>query len=104
MDSGYLPRHEHEEFAKRMEEEHRRQNKRIGDLEDGQKERHRMLVSIEKMAVNMEEMQKEQKEQGERLEILENRDGEKWRETTKYVLFTCLGILISFVMKEIGIF
>ena len=76
MDDRFLPRHEHEEFARRIDEEHKRQNKRISDLEDGQKERHRMLVCMEKMVVNMDCIQKEQKDQGERLEVLESRDGE----------------------------
>lgn len=103
MEEKFLPRHEHDEFAKRMEEEHKRQNKRIGDLEDGQKERHRMLVSIEKMAVNMEIMQKEQKDQGERLEVLENRDGEKWRKAEWVVIAAVLGAVIGYVIKSCGL-
>lgn len=101
MDSGYLPRHEHEEFAKRMEEEHKRQNKRITDLEGDREERHRMLVSIEKMAVNMEIMQKEQKDQGERLEILESRDGEKWRKAEWLVVTGFITGVVGFVVGQL---
>ena len=103
MEEKFLPRHEHEEFAKRMEEEHKRQNKRITDLEDGQKERHRMLVSIEKMAVNMESMQKEQKDQGERLEVLESRDGEKWRKAEWVVIAAVIGAVVGYVLKSYGL-
>ena len=103
MDEKFLPRHEHEEFAKRMEEEHKRQNKRIGDLEDGQKERHRMLVSIEKMAVNMESMQKEQKDQGERLEILESRDGETWRKAEWAIISGIIMAVVGYVAGNVGL-
>ena len=103
MENNFLPRHEHEEFAKRMEEEHKRQNKRIGDLEVGQKERHRMLVSIEKMAVNMEIMQKEQKDQGERLEVLESRDGEKWRKAEWAIISGIICAVVGFICGQIGL-
>ena len=103
MEEKFLPRHEHDEFAKRMEEEHKRQNKRIGDLEDGQKERHRMLVSIEKMAVNMEIMQKEQRDQGERLEVLENRDGDKWRKAEWVVIGGVIGAVVVYICGQIGL-
>ena len=103
MDDRFLPRHEHEEFAKRMEEEHKRQNKRITDLEDGQKERHRMLISIEKMAANMESMQKEQVDQGERLEILESRDGEKWRKAEWAVISGVIMAVVGYIVGNIGL-
>ena len=108
---NYITRQEHNEYARRMEDEHKRQNHRISELEKSHEENHKLLISVEKLALNMETMQKEQKEQGERLEAhterfekLEGRDGEKWRKVTSHLLTTALGILVGYILKQIGIF
>ena len=49
-----LTRAEHKEFAKRMEDEHSRQNKRIAELETKAEENNKLLASIEKLATNVE--------------------------------------------------
>lgn len=81
-----ITRAEHEEFRRRMEEEHKRQDKRIEILEENTEKLNTLNTSIEKLAVNMESMLKEQLQQGNRLEILENRDGEMWRKVVGYAL------------------
>lgn len=101
MDSA-LTRAEHNEFAKRMEDEHTRQNKRITELEKVVGENNKLLVSVERLALSMETMQKEQEDQGNRLEKLEDRDGEKWRKLIGYVISGVVGILIGFLFKQIG--
>lgn len=101
MDSA-LTRAEHNEFAKRMEDEHTRQNKRITELEKVVGENNKLLVSVEKLALSMETMQKEQEDQGNRLEKLEDRDGEKWRKLIGYVISGVVGIVIGFLFKQIG--
>ena len=102
MDEKFLPRHEHDEFVKRMEEEHRRQNHRIGEVEERQKENNRTLIAIEKLALNMEIMQKEQAEQGKRLEVLESKDGEMWCKLKWYTLTVVLGAVLGYIIKAIG--
>lgn len=111
MDSGYITRREYEEHNKRMDDEHKRQNHRIGELEKVTEQNNKLLISVEKLAVNMETMQKEQQKQGERLEAqgeeieeLKNKDGEKWRKVTSHLLTTALGILTGYILKQIGIF
>lgn len=97
-----ITRAEHEEFAKRMNEEHIRQNHRINNLEKALEQNNQLLVSVEKLALNMENMQKEQKEQGERLDSLESRDGEMWRKVTGYIITTIVGIVIGYIFMKIG--
>lgn len=97
-----ISRAEHTEFVKRMEDEHTRQNKRIGELEKAVDQNNKLLVSVEKLALNMEVMQKEQQEQGKRLEELESRDGEMWRKVVGYAITAVLGIIIGFVFKQFG--
>lgn len=100
----YITRREHDEYAKRMEDEHRRINHRLTELEKVQESNNRLLTNVEKLALSMEHMQKEQKEQGERLEKLEGRDGEKWRKIAGHALTTATGILIGYILKQVGIF
>lgn len=97
-----ISRAEHEEFRKRIEEENKRQNRRIDLLEESVKQLNSLTLSVEKLASNMENMLKEQGRQGKRLEKLENRDGEKWRKVTGYVVTTIVGIVVGFIFKQIG--
>ena len=93
----------HEEYAKRMEDEHHRQNKRLNEIEEQMKENGRLLRSVEKLAESMKQMQAEQVKQGERLDALEGRDGEKWRKATGYVLSAIISIIVGFALGKIGI-
>ena len=77
-----ITRAEHEEFRRRIEEENRRQDKRIELLEENTKQIAALTTSVEKLALSVESMVKEQEQQGTRLETLEARDGEMWRKVT----------------------
>ena len=108
MDSP-ITRAEHEEFRRAMEsenqrlaDENHRQNHRIEILEKSVQQFNQLTASVEKLAVNMENMLQIQKQQGERLEELEGRDGEKWRQAARYVMTTVLGLIIGYVFKVIG--
>ena len=103
MEQEFISRNEHDEFVKRMEAEHSRQNHRIGDLEDTVKQIGDLTVAVGKLATSMEQMLNEQQTQGKRLEDLESRDGEMWRKITSHVLTAVAGAIICFVMAKIGI-
>ena len=98
-----ITRAEHEEFRKRIEDENARQNKRIELLENNMTRLEALNISIEKLALNMENMLKEQVQQGKRLEILESRDGEMWRKVVSYAVTAVIGIVIGFICKQIGL-
>ena len=103
MEDEYLRRHEHEEFAKDVDREHKRQNKRIAALEVTVRQINDLTLSVQKLAINMEHMLVNQTEQNKRLEELENRDGEKWRSIYMYVLTALIGAVIGFVLKQAGL-
>lgn len=94
----------HEEFAKRMEAEHSRQNHRIKRVEDKVENLEKLTGSVESLAKSVEQMVTEQKNQGERLQELEGRDGEKWRQFVGYVLASVVSITVGFILGKIGIF
>lgn len=109
MDGDYISRHEHEEFRRsmeaenqRLEDENIRQNHRLNALEETVKQVAAISTSVEKLALNMENMLKEQVNQGKRLETLESRDGEMWRKVVGYVVTAVVGIVVGFLFKQTG--
>lgn len=97
-----VTRAEYNEHNKRMEDEHTRQNHRISALEKAVEENNKLLVAVEKLAISMENMQKELKEHGERVDVLESRDGDKWRSVTGYIITAIVGIAVGFIFKQLG--
>ena len=59
-----ITRAEHEEFRRRLEEENKRQDARIGILEDSVQQIGALATSVEKLALSMQSMLKEQEKQG----------------------------------------
>lgn len=97
-----ISRAEHEEFAKRMEDEHKRINHRVADLESEVRQIGELTASVEKLAQSVQQMAKSQGRQEERLEELEGRDGEMWRKVTGYVITAVLGIVVGYIFNQIG--
>lgn len=98
---GPITRAEHEEFRRRMEDEHQRASKRLTLLEENIREIQTLALSVEKLASNAETMCKELTRQGQRLEALENRDGEAWRHVKYYVLTALLSLALGIIAKSI---
>lgn len=97
-----ITRAEHQEFARRQDEENRRQNKRIDELEETVRQIGTLTASVEKLAVSIESMAKEQEQQGKQLRELEAKDGEMWRKVSGYIITTVAGIVIGYMFKMIG--
>lgn len=109
MDGDYISREEHNEFRrsmdaenKRLEDENNRQNHRLEVLEETVKQVASISTSVEKLALNMENMLKEQVSQGKRLKTLENRDGEMWRKAIGYAVTAIIGIVLGYIFKQLG--
>jgi oligoribonuclease NrnB/cAMP/cGMP phosphodiesterase (DHH superfamily) len=101
MDSGYLLHVEHDEYAKRVEEEFSRVNHRLKDIEEDKKEQRELLIAVNKLADNMESMQKEVKAQGDKIQEIENRDGEKWRKAEWLVVTGFITGIIGFIVGQL---
>lgn len=102
MDDTTISRAEHEEFAKRIEEENHRQNRRIEILEKNMQQLAALTSSVEKLAYSIEGMVKEQESQGNRLEKLESKDGEKWRSVSSYVITVIIGLILGYIFQQAG--
>lgn len=103
MDNEFLLREVHEEFAGRMEDEHRRINHRLGKVEETIGEINRLTLSVQSLAESVQRMCKEQERQSERLQTLEGRDGEKWRMVVKYILTGLAGALAGYIATKVGL-
>lgn len=80
-----ISRAEHEEFARRIDAQEKRQDRRLELLEENVREIGASTVSVQKLAQSLQSMVKEQEQQGRRLQALESRDGEKWRKLMGYI-------------------
>ena len=86
-----ITRGEIDEVIKRVEAEEKRQNKRLDNLEESLSTLTELTISIEKIAVNIEGMQKELAKQGARLEKIESEPGENWKKAVWIVVAAIVG-------------
>lgn len=101
MDSP-ISRAEHEEFVRRMEDEHKRTNHRLSELEETVRQIGELTASVEKLAQSVQQMARSQSRQEDRLELLEGRDGEMWRKVTGYIVTSIVGIVLGYIFTLIG--
>lgn len=110
MAEDYITRTEHNEFAKRIDEENNRQNHRITLLEANIDEIHNLSKTTERLAVNMENMVKSQnnmneslKAQGERLGALEKEPAEKWNKIVWVVISVVVTAVLTYIISMVGL-
>lgn len=93
-----ITRGEYEEVIKRVEAEEKRQNKRLDNLEESMSTLTDLTISIEKIATNIEVMQKELTKQGARLEKIEQEPAENWKKVVWLVIAALVGFGIHAVL------
>ena len=105
---NYITRQEHDEFLRRMEaewkrrdDENKRQNSRIGMLEENVRQINALTVSVEKMAVNMENMLAEQRKLSDRMEVLEKEPAEAHKQIKMAVVTAIIGAVVGTVIGAV---
>ena len=96
-----ISRGEHEEFAKRIDAQERRQDKRLEMLENTVREIGALTLSVQRLAQSLESMVEEQERQGRRLQALEDRDGEKWRKLMGYIATALTSGAVTLLLSQI---
>ena len=99
----YLLKSVHEEFAIRMDEEHKRQNERTTDLEVKVKDIGDLTASVASLAKSVEQMAKAQEKQAKRLEALEQKPAKKWESFADKVIWAVAAALIAFILSYLGL-
>lgn len=96
-----ITRQEHEEFTRRIDAENGRQNKRLDLLEKNVAQINSLTVSVEKMALNMENMLEVLEKQGKRLEALEKEPVETGKQIKSAIITTVVGTVIGAAVTAI---
>ena len=96
-----ISRAEHEEFAKRIDAQEKRQDKRLEMLENTVREIGTLTLSVQRLAQSLESMVEEQERQGRRLQALEDRDGEKWRKLMGYIATALTAGAVTLLLSQI---
>lgn len=96
-----ISRAEHEEFAKRIDAQEKRQDKRLEMLENTVREIGALTLSVQRLAQSIESMVEEQERQGRRLQALEDRDGEKWRKLMGYIATALTSGAVTLLLSQI---
>lgn len=102
-DIEYLPKSVHEEFAKRMEDENHRQNKRLEECEQRIRAVGEIVRSLDRLTVSVEQMAVEVQKQGERLENIEKEPADKWKKATWEIIKYVIAIVLGVVAVKIGL-
>ena len=97
-----ITRAEHEEFRRRMEEEHERFHQRLKKVENTQDQITELTISVRELALSVRMNTESQNDHEQRLEELEDRDGEMWRDVTKYAVTAVIGGVITFMFCQLG--
>lgn len=66
---------------------------RVKDLEKESQSTHSLVLSVNKLAINMENMLEEQKEQGKRLKKLEDEPAERWSSMKRTAFTTIVSVV-----------
>ena len=98
MDGNYILRQEHDEFARRIDAEDERQNRRIFLLEETVRQINDLTVSVKEMAVNMANMLEELKKQGERVDKLEREPAEAHKQIKMVIITAVISAIITAVL------
>ena len=96
-----ISRGEHEEFARRIDAQEKRQDRRLELLEENVREIGALTVSVQKLAQSLQSMVKEQEQQGRRLQALESRDGEKWRKLMGHIATALTSGAVTLLLSQI---
>ena len=94
MDNNYISRLEHNEYVKRMEDEHRRINRRLEKCEQISVQMQDMNTNISELATNMKHLLEEQREQGKRLDKIEDEPKSMW-DCVKKGVFSAIGAAVG---------
>lgn len=75
---------------------------RINKVEAITEEIHNLTLSVERLTITLSNVVKKQESQENRIDLIEAKDGEMWRTFVKYVITAVVGVVVGFVMRNVG--
>lgn len=101
MEERYITEPMFDEFAKRMDEEDKRQNARLEALEKNYGLVNNLYVSVERLATNMEAMAKELSRQGDCLRDIESKPAKRWDLVVSGLISGIVGVVVGLIFAGI---
>ena len=98
-ESGYVMEKVFQETTRRFDDENKRQNERITNLENSYKIVSQLSVHMERLATNMESMAKELARQGSKLNDLEMKPTKRWDLIITSIITGIIGAILALVFK-----
>ena len=75
---------------------------RINKVEAVTEEIHNLTLSVERLTITLSNVVRQQESQENRIDSIESKDGEMWRTFVKYVITAVVGVVVGFVMRNVG--
>lgn len=75
---------------------------RINKVEAVTEEIHNLTLSVERLTITLSNVVRQQESQENRIDSIEAKDGEMWRTFVKYVITAVVGVIVGFVMRNVG--
>jgi len=75
---------------------------RINKVEAVTEEIHNLTLSVERLTITISNVVRQQENQESRIDLIEAKDGEMWRTFVKYVITAVVGVVVGFVMRNVG--
>lgn len=99
MEPIYVTQSEFELSVKRIDDENKRQNERLKNLENGYQVVNQLSIHMERLAINMETMAKELARQGGKLNELEMKPVKHWDSVVTTIITGIAGALVGAMLK-----
>ena len=75
---------------------------RINKVEAITQEIRNLTLSVERLTITLGNVVREQESQEDRIDTIEARDAEMWRTFVKYIINAVVGVIVGFVMRNVG--
>lgn len=95
----YVTKEVHAEFAKRIEAEEARQNRRLAEIDDELKEVRKMGANIERLSISVETMAKELTKVVNTVEEIKEEPADKWQKAVWIVVTALITAAVAFMLK-----
>lgn len=99
----FVRKAEYDERMKRIDDEDRRQNRRIDKLETITDQIADMAASIKAMVVTMQAMKKEQEDQGDRLREIEKKPADNWNNLVYTIIAMVATAAVTYILTKGGL-
>ena len=98
---GTISRGEHEEFVRRMDAETSRLSARISTLESSVSKMGELNVSIERLMLKLDIMEKKLGDMTSDVDEIKDRDGDMWRKLVSYAATAITGLAVGAIWNTL---